>query len=165
MDDRTIARLRYGRGLVQPEEILRAQLTASLTPGSYAAAKLLRYDAGNLVEVGSDDVRVHDALGWLSGGSGDKMYVSWFADAERYEILGALGAPMMLGKLTSDLVEGGSASMNIWAGPAGAETNAGAFDEDVWDWLLTSGDTLPSGTKVIVSRINGFWYVIAASCP
>jgi len=71
----------------------------------------------------------------------------------------------LLGKIASGetLVAGGSAFVDIWTGTAGSETASG-LSVSANDWMLTSGQTIAAGKKVILDFINGAFYVIAAEC-
>src|SRR5438105_541290 len=59
-----------------------------------------------------------------------------------------------LGKLTTAMSAGGSATMQIWAGIPGSEAVVTGSDMTVYDWCLGA---IPSTTKVVVGRINGKW--------
>lgn len=69
------------------------------------------------------------------------------------------------GILDEELTEGGSATMSVWrwnsATSAEEDTDK---DITVYDWLLTSGQTIAADTKVIAYREGSRWYVFAASC-
>jgi len=71
----------------------------------------------------------------------------------------------VIGKLDGALSQGGSATVSIWGGEGGEETDTNV-DVVAYDWLLESGaDDIASGKKVVVEWINGVPYVTAAECP
>jgi hypothetical protein len=68
------------------------------------------------------------------------------------------------GKLAGALSSvGGSATMNVWERSGGAEAWTGET-LTVYDWLLKSGQSIPSGTRVTALIVNGRWYVNGAQC-
>jgi hypothetical protein len=67
------------------------------------------------------------------------------------------------GVLSGTLNKGSSAPMRIWDWNGTAEADSG-FDVTVWDWLLTTGDTIASGTNVTAFFRSGRWYIDEASC-
>lgn len=73
---------------------------------------------------------------------------------------------MRLGVLDGTLNAAGSATVSVWAGEPGNEADTGV-NVTAWDWLLGqcgSGYSVLANNRVIVARILGTWYVIAASC-
>lgn len=71
-----------------------------------------------------------------------------------------------IGILNNQLVQGGSILMTIWKGvgaEGGAEVTTGETLR-VYDWLLDEGQSIEGGKKVIVIRIFGVPYVVAAQC-
>lgn len=96
------------------------------------------------------------------GASGDRV-LGWFdRQAGRWVVL-LLSAifGIKLGKLDGTLSEGSSADMTVWSGDPLVPTSETLT---VIDWFLPSGDEYASGTKVVVLRIVGKWYVINAAC-
>ncbi len=72
---------------------------------------------------------------------------------------------ILIGKLAGSLSQGGSATMNVWAGTANSEAVISSLTVTVYDWLMKSGATaIASGKKVVAKNINGNWYVIEAEC-
>lgn len=69
----------------------------------------------------------------------------------------------LLGKLDGELEQGDSAAVSVWTGTPGSESDA-QFNVTAYDWLLESGQSLTAGTKVVLERINGHWYVTGAQC-
>lgn len=71
-----------------------------------------------------------------------------------------------IGILNGELVKGGRVSMNIYKGVGAQGGNETATGDSilVYDWLLGVGQTVASGKKVIVIRIFGVPYVVAAQC-
>src|SRR4051812_19316767 len=56
------------------------------------------------------------------------------------------------GKLNNTLNAGQSAQMQVWFfNPASGHEEAGTGVVTVYDWLLSSGDSIAAGTKVVVS--------------
>lgn len=70
---------------------------------------------------------------------------------------------IVLGKMDANLSDGGSATMSIWSGDAGSETDS-TDNVTVNDWLLPSGEQVSSGKKVVARKIGCEYYVIAAEC-
>lgn len=67
------------------------------------------------------------------------------------------------GKLSTSLSFGGSATVRLWYVVSGTETDTG-IDITAYDWLLKSGQTVASGTQVVLMSINGRWYVVGGQC-
>ena len=70
-----------------------------------------------------------------------------------------------IAKLDGTLSEGSTATASIW------EVQPSGFDDSnknvtVYDWMLPAGESLPSGTKIVIiqHRQSGRWIVVAASC-
>jgi hypothetical protein len=70
---------------------------------------------------------------------------------------------MEAGKLDADLAYGSSAAVSVWRWNGSAMADAG-YNVTAYDWLLSSGQTISSGTQVIIARIAGRWLVIGAQC-
>lgn len=68
------------------------------------------------------------------------------------------------GKLDAELSFQGSAAMSVWTG-SGAGSDTG-INVTVYDWLLTSPDTLAIGTKITAyyEHVSGIWVLDAAQC-
>ena len=89
---------------------------------------------------------------WKSG----PLDIRW--DNERKVWNASGGSSSKRGKLVESLFSNRDAEMEVW-------TNDGATGNriDVNDWLLADATYLPSGVKIIVSQIDGDWYVVGAS--
>lgn len=74
------------------------------------------------------------------------------------------GVEAFIGVLDEDLVQGGTATVSIWDGEPGSESDSGENLEDVAEWTIPEGEQLNSGCRVIVLRINGHPYVIGSRC-
>jgi hypothetical protein len=95
-------------------------------------------------------------------------------NANLYEILTAVGGGSttaaargkVRGKLDGSLSFGGSAAMSVWAwdGAADADTTENLT---VYDWLLSSGQSVAAGTQVTAfyDVASGRWYLDGAQCP
>lgn len=70
-----------------------------------------------------------------------------------------------IGKLDGALSFGGSATMSVWAWDGSAYADTGE-NLTVYDWLLSSGQTVASGTQVTASydARSGRWFVTGAQC-
>jgi hypothetical protein len=68
-----------------------------------------------------------------------------------------------MGKLDGTLSYTSSATLSIWAwnGSADADTT---INITVYDWLLSSGQSIASGTQVVAAHVGGRWRVIGAQC-
>lgn len=69
-----------------------------------------------------------------------------------------------LAKLDGSLSTGGTATASIWTWDGSSFADSGD-DVTVHDWLLASGQTVASGTKVIIElHRTGIWIVTEAEC-
>jgi hypothetical protein len=75
--------------------------------------------------------------------------------------IGGFGGPqMILGVLDGIMSYQGSATVSIWDG-----TSDTGQDITAYDWLLSSGQSLANGKKVVVlPHANGKYYVVGAQC-
>ena len=105
----------------------------------------------------------------------DEAIVLLYADdgvspIEWLETGGSGGAPMKWGKLDAQM-DGddpdGTVTVSIWDWNSG-ETDwedTGDNQDDVYPpLLLAAGKTLASGTRVLIAKVGGKWYVINAAC-
>lgn len=72
------------------------------------------------------------------------------------------GTLIRFAKLDASLSVGSSCTASIWSGTTLADSGENVT---VHDWLLTTGESLDSGTKVVIAFYCSKWYVIQASCP
>lgn len=70
---------------------------------------------------------------------------------------------LLMGVLDGAMSYGGSATMSIWAFNGSADADTGA-NVTVYDWLLSTGQTIASGKRVVAAFVGGRWRVIAAQC-
>jgi hypothetical protein len=70
---------------------------------------------------------------------------------------------LLRGKLDGAMAFGGSAVLSVWAWTGSAEADTGE-NVTVWDWLLSSGQTIAAGKNVVAGFIGGRWYVLSAQC-
>lgn len=89
---------------------------------------------------------------WKQSGTGTK----WAVVRMGLETHGVL-----FGKLDGALSQGSSATMSIWDGDPLADTGN---NETVYDWYLSTGESIDSGKKVKAELKRGKWYVTAAEC-
>lgn len=70
---------------------------------------------------------------------------------------------LLMGKLDATLNYTSSATLSIWAwnGSADADTTENVT---VYDWLLSSGQSIASGKQVVAAYVGGRWRVIGAQC-
>ncbi len=88
----------------------------------------------------------------------------WQAEYNNAKAVIETAAHALIGKLDEALEAGGSATMSIWTGEPGSESDSGE-DEEVYDWLEKAGGSgISSGKKVIAISINGYSYVLGAEC-
>ena len=88
------------------------------------------------------------------------------ADANEWEILAQVVAAAVTkkkGKLDGTLSFGGSATMSVWQWNGSAEADTGE-NVTVYDWLLSSGQTVASGTQVTAFYDGVRWYLDGAQC-
>lgn len=79
--------------------------------------------------------------------------------------LGTEAEAALIGYLDGPLAQGGSATVNIARGEPGSEALSG---EQVlaYDWLMKAGaDGIDTGKKVMIRKINGYWYFSEIECP
>ena len=67
------------------------------------------------------------------------------------------GNSIAIATLNATLNPGSSASATFFVGGTG--------DITVYDHLLCTGDSIASGAKVVIAKIDGQWRVINAACP
>jgi hypothetical protein len=124
--------------------------------------------------IDDSEIVIHDPLRLTFGLAGDRLWVSFNRDSDRWETLN-VAARLERGVLNEELVMGGSASVSIRrrrnildedGNPTGdTEIFDTGFDLDAWDSLLTDDNTLPIGTLVQIAIFpDGFIDVINASC-
>lgn len=81
-----------------------------------------------------------------------------------WEIVPFADGSVVIGKLDGSLSRGGSATVSVWSGGGGSESDSGA-NITARDWLMKSGATaIAAGKKVVCRLINGTWYVTEAEC-
>lgn len=104
---------------------------------------------------------------------GDRVHAAWNAQSGRWEAValagmgggggGTHGGPYW-GTLDGTLSKCSSQTVSIIS-DCSSETDTG-YDVTAWDMLLATGDTLASGTKVLVQWFPYLskWFVTAAEC-
>lgn len=65
--------------------------------------------------------------------------------------------------LNADLDYGSSAGASIYDGEPNSWSDTGG-DVTVYCWLLVTSETIPSGTRVWIELIDGYWEVVNARC-
>lgn len=70
---------------------------------------------------------------------------------------------LLMGKLDGAMAYQGSATMSVWAWDGAADSDT-TENVTVYDWLLSSGDTVASGARVVAAYVGGRWRVIGAEC-
>lgn len=70
----------------------------------------------------------------------------------------------LLGRTSATLTPGSSATIDLYFGGGGAESDS-TIDLTAHEWMLPTGESVESGAEVVLSWINGLWYVTAAECP
>ena len=174
-----------GWQILQPcEDILRVKLTQDLPQGGQATAQLViaRGPNSSGLSQGFDltvTLLVHDVLWngamYLDGSSssssaspaltsGTYVYVKYFADSQWWEVMEAANRRVLIGKLTSILSAGGSATVAVYAGDPGSEAATGE-SITAYDRLLKPGQSAPSGKWCVVTWINGHPYFTNIACP
>ncbi len=160
-------RTREGGSRFDPPIIRRFEFYTSLTSGTpptTAEGKFLYWNGSDYVtETNTFDV--YDPTGSVNADAEEVGWVIWRKDTQHWELLTGFPNPYFkIGVLDSDLAYRSSATMSVYTGAGGSETDSGE-NITVWDWLLSPGDSIPAGSNVIAGW-NGFaWYVFAAECP
>jgi len=151
-------------------DILRFELGEDLTAVAGGSSEsVVVHESGGILD-GDDEMplTVHDAFGrfYARGGSGSLRgcmgYAMWLPDMQRWEII-SMQEDVWVGKLDETLNPGGSAAVSLWwpNNTSGVMEDSGK-NITAYDWLLASGTTLASGSKVIVQYDSQHqkWWVI-----
>jgi hypothetical protein len=88
--------------------------------------------------------------------SGDELQLLWDEENDRYQAYHTNTAETVIGALISPLYAGSAARATLSVGGTNTVT--------VYDKLLGAGESLDSGTTVVLSKIAGKYYVTDASC-
>lgn len=152
-------------------EIRRCELVEPLTQGDSetdnkadAVQVYFEDDGTEVVDSEGETFEIRDHRKQATGVEGDRFMVAKLHDAEWWDILGGGGA-QLIGKLDGALAQGGSATVSIWTGAGGSESDSGK-NIVAYDWLMKTGaDNIATGKKVVVTIINGVPYVTEAECP
>ncbi len=70
---------------------------------------------------------------------------------------------VLMGKLDGTLNAASTATLSVWAGPAGSEVDTG-WNITVRDWLMKSGSNIATGKKVLAQWIGDAWYATQGEC-
>jgi hypothetical protein len=140
-----------------PELVVRATADGS-APACYAQRD---NGAGALADVGPTFTVAKFASppreDFISGGYYPAFRVGQLYYAETGRRLTAKGV------LDGALAFGGSATMSVWEFNGTAEADTGE-NLIVYDWLLSSGQSVGSGKQVEAIYIKNRWYVVGAQC-
>ena len=80
-----------------------------------------------------------------------------------WEPISSIASATKFAKLDADQNQGSSCTASIWSGDPLADSGN---NETVYDWFLESSMKLSSGSKVVLTRISGKWYVTQSdTCP
>lgn len=132
-------------------------------------AKRLGYkpdeDDDKWIDTGSEAKSVSDAQAgaYLEG---ERRFCHFHPAAGRYVPVEAF--QWHLGVLDEDLVAAGASTVSVWRMADDGSFADSELDVVAYDWLLTSGKKLPSGSRVVVQLLVHArkWIVTqAASCP
>ena len=116
-----------------------------------------RPSAGKLMTL----VRALRALLGRENSAPGTLHTPWGDYQRRVEGTAGDSSPIKFGILVASLGHNSEASMEIWEDDPLA---ASGEYIDVWDWFLPEEDQYEQGTKVVVTKISGKWYVIQAQC-
>jgi hypothetical protein len=122
--------------------------------------------SGEVLETDSATSPQFEAADRLGMGyeSGENVVAYYDTDACEYVVLNGMGSKGHLGKLNGLLEEGSSASVSIWQNDGGSIEDT-TKDVTAYDWMLGAGESIASGTKVIINRLDDCrWYVTNAAC-
>ncbi|HWB13352.1 MAG TPA: hypothetical protein VG826_29270 [Pirellulales bacterium] len=159
------ARPRSAGGQYSALPLRRYKLNATLSAGGSAAAYFCVWDSTSSAYVAldggggraTDSFTLYSAFN-ATGSSGDQGYCAYFPDRQVWEVVASAGgAQIAIGTLSGSLSAGGSVGFAFAVGGTGSDT--------CYDMLLCSGDSLASGSAVVVAKIANKWYVIQATCP
>lgn len=77
---------------------------------------------------------------------------------------GGVNSRWECGKLDGSMSFDGTATMSIWKWDGSTMADTGE-NVTVRDWLLASGQTIASGTRVVaIKHRGGQWFVVGAQC-
>lgn len=145
-------------------KIRRIQLTSNMSSGS-ASAKLLAWN-GSAYAVTGSAFTVYDSLGGFSSAiSGLNGFVVYEPDRGVWEILYLpISSTGYIGVLTQSLNYGTTtgATCNIYTGSPGSEAASGSTT--VFPWMMSTGDSIPTNTEVVLVTVNGRIYAFNAAC-
>ena len=82
----------------------------------------------------------------------------------RWPVIQGATPNIKIGVLDADLTYNASATVSIYTGAGGSATDSGD-NVTAYCWLLGAGDTIESGSHVVVGYNGDHWEVIAAECP
>ena len=144
------------------------ELTAALEPGNVDASAD-RYARDFSASPSASDqfagsgetlsyVMDHLESVWLAG---SRAIALWLPGAGQRVLLP--GTQWHLGKLDGALAAGGTATVSVWEVAGGTQADSG-INLTAHDWLLTAGETLPTGALVVVQQHaqSRRWYVVQA---
>lgn len=111
----------------------------------------------------------YGAAAWEDRGAGFKTSVRAgrrdYGDPVKRQLdaRGVGGGGLLMGKLDGALAYQGSATMSVWAWDGSADADTGE-NVTVYDWLLSSGQSVASGKQVVAAYVGGRWRVIGSQC-
>lgn len=158
---------------VNPLHILRVELTANLSTGGSATAKLVDLEGDNdegTYDRGSAEIEIYDSLKRCLGfgpvspnQTGERLQVFWSAQSRRYEVLGEHGLHRRA-KTTATHAVDTTQNVTIWTGAKGAEVSTGVTvsARNVYHELTGSG--VWCHVQADYDGDDIVWYLIAGKC-
>lgn len=143
-------------------KIRRIQLTSDMSSGS-CSAKVLAWNSSAYAVTGSSFTVYDSQSAFPTAISGLNGFAIYEPDRAAWEIVFVPSGLTYIGVLAGALSAGGSATVNRYTGTPGSEASTGT--DTVYDWMMKSGDSIPSGTRIMYAVVNGRKYVINAACP
>jgi hypothetical protein len=118
-------------------------------------------------DVGRAEIVDGETVLMASAAGGAEVLWAEAGSSERWAIvrIGGVTASFIRGKLDGTMSYQGSATMSIWAWNGSAEADTGD-NVTVWDWKLSSGQNIPSGTQVDAAwdPRSGRYYLTGRQC-
>jgi hypothetical protein len=129
------------------------------------AANLMSLDVdnGSWEDLGVEYDSVYEPQGgcWLEG---ERLPLLHERSSGKLHILPMV--QVLYGKLDNELTEEGSATMSVWEVDGSGDYVDTGSDVTVWDWCLSTGQTIAEGKKVIAAQFlqSRRFIVVAAEC-
>ncbi|MBY0513093.1 MAG: hypothetical protein K2P78_04180 [Gemmataceae bacterium] len=130
-----------------------AVVDVNVTDAGHAFATATPGDTSKL----TSGMRGQALILYKPSGTGTQRCIVWLAGPDR------ANDGLLMGKLDGDLNYQSGATLSLWAWDGSADADTGV-NITVYDWLLSSGQSVASGKRVVAGFDGGRWRVIGAQC-